>query len=166
MPHKSPFAFEWPENSGWNAQQRLNQRISLENNKNPKIWDTPPGAAAKAVASEIQKPTAVKWTKKQAEEVYTRAAEKYQRKLSDKEMNLFRWMCFHTYLGGTPTSNPNKEDLFGYFHGAMSAQCEFMYEKMKGPGMTGLYASCGYTKYVPELEAWSDEYMTCVKLCH
>ena len=61
MPHKSPFAFEWPENSGWNAQQRPTQRISLENNKNPKIWDTPPGAAAKTLASEIQKLNATKW---------------------------------------------------------------------------------------------------------
>ena len=75
-------------------------------------------------------------------------------------MTLFRWMCFHIYLGGTPTSNPMKEDVFGYFHGATSTQCEFMYEKMKGPGITGLYASCGYTKYVPELDTWSDEYMS------
>ena len=71
-------------------------------------------------------------------------------------------MCFHVYLGGTPTTSPNKEDIFGYFHGAMAAQCEFMYERMKGPGITGLYASCGYTKYVPELDAWMDEYMTYV----
>ena len=75
-------------------------------------------------------------------------------------MIIFRWMCFHIYLGGTSTSNPCNTDVFGYFHGAMSAQCEFMYDKMKGPGMTGLYASCGYTKYVHELDAWMDEYMT------
>ena len=160
MPHKSPFAFEWHENSGWNAQARLDQRISLEKNKNPRIWDTQPGAVAKTVASELEKLNTVKWTKKGAEEVYTRIAEKYQRKLSDREMIIFRWMCFHIYLGGTPTSNPCKTDVFGYFHGAASSQCEFMYDKMKGPGMTGLYASCGYTKYVPELDAWMDEYMT------
>ena len=160
MSHKAPFAFEWPENSGWNAQQRLDHRLSIESNKNPRIWDTPPGAAAKNVAAEIEKLNAVKWTKKAAEEIYVRAAEKAQRKLSDKEMTSFRWMCFHIYLGGTPTSNPAKQDVFGYFHGAMFSQCEFMYEKMKGPGITGLYASCGYTKYVPELEAGSDEYIS------
>ena len=160
MPHKAPFAFEWHENSGWNAQARLDQRISLEKNKNSRIWDTPPGAAAKTVATEIEKLNIVKWTKKGAEEVYTRIAERSQRKLSEREMIIFRWMCFHLYLGGTPTSNPCTTDVFGYFHRATSTQCEFMYDKMKGPGMTGLYASCRFTKYVPELDAWMDEYMT------
>ena len=164
MVHKAPFAFEWPENSAWNAQQRLNQRISLEKNKNPKIWETLPGVTAKAVASEIEKLNTIKWTKKQAEEIYIciyiRAAEKAQRKLSEKEMHTFRWMCFHIYLGGTPTSNPNREDVFGYFHGATSAQCEFMYDKMKGPGMTGLYASCGFVEYIHELDAWQDKYLS------
>ena len=70
MPHKTPFAFDWPENSGWNAQQRLNQRLSIESNKNPKIWDSPPGAAAKALAAEIERLSSVKWTKKAAEERY------------------------------------------------------------------------------------------------
>ena len=68
-------------------------------------------------------------------------------------------MCFHLCLGGTPTSNPCKEDVFSYFHGATSAQCEFMYDNMKGPGMTGLYASCGFVEYVPELDAWVDKDM-------
>ena len=72
-------------------------------------------------------------------------------------MTIYRWMVFHLYLGGTPTSNPHKEDVFGYFHTAPSAQCEFMYGKMKGPAMTGLYASCGFTKYVQELDAYMDE---------
>ena len=82
MPHKTPFAFEWPENSGWNAQQRLNHRLSIESNKNPKIWDTPPGVAAKNVAAEIERLNAVKWTKKAAEEIYVRAAEKAQSPLT------------------------------------------------------------------------------------
>ena len=30
MPSKCPFAFERPENSGWNAEERLRQRISQE----------------------------------------------------------------------------------------------------------------------------------------
>ena len=60
---------------------------------------------------------------------------------------------------GRATSNPCSTDVFGYFHGAAASQCEFMYEQMKGPGMTGLYASCGYTKYVKELDAHMDEYM-------
>ena len=41
----------------------------------------------------------------------------------------------------------------------MGAQCEFMYDKMTGPGLTGLYASCGYTKYHKELDCWTDELM-------
>ena len=42
--------------------QAVNQPppISLENNKNPRIWDTSPGMAAKNVASEMQKLSAVK----------------------------------------------------------------------------------------------------------
>ena len=162
MPQKAPFAFEWPENSGWNAQTRLDQRISLEQNKNLKIWTTLPGQAAKTVESELAKLSANKWTKKGAEEIYTRISERNQGKLSEREMITFRWMCFHLYLGGTPTSNPCTTDVFGYFHGAMSTQCEFMYDKMKGPGMTGLYASCGFTKYVKELDAYMDEYLPCV----
>ena len=78
MPHKTPFTFEWPENSGWNAQQRLNRRLSIESNKNPKIWDSPPGAAAMTVAAEIEKLNAVMWTKKAAEErdIYISALQK------------------------------------------------------------------------------------------
>ena len=66
------------------------------------------------------------------------------------------------YLSGwKTTSNPCSTDVFGYFHGATSTQCEFMYEKMKGPGgMTGLYASCGYTKYVQELDAYLDKHLS------
>ena len=139
--------------------RRLDQRISLEKNKNSKIWNTPPGQAAKTVESELAKLSALKWTKKGAEEVYLRIAERQRGKLSEREMSIFRWMCFHIYLGGTTTSNPCSTDVFGYFHGATSSQCEFMYDKMKGPGMTGLYASCGYTKYVKELDAYMDEYM-------
>ena len=51
MPQKAPYAFEWPTNEGWNAQVRLDQRISLEQNKNSKIWNTLPGQAAKTVES-------------------------------------------------------------------------------------------------------------------
>ena len=160
MPQKAPYAFEWHENTGWNAQKRLDQRISLEKNKNTKIWNTSPGQAAKTVASELVKLSAVKWTKKAAEDVYIRIAEKQRSKLSEREMTIFRWMCFHIYLGGKTTSNPCSTDVFGYFHGATSSQCEFMYEKMKGPGMTGLYASCGFTKYVQELDAYVDEHLS------
>ena len=77
-------AFEWPENNGWNAEERVKQRISLEKNKNPKIWDTPPGMAARAVASEIKKLTAIKWNKKQGEDIFTQAVEKNQKRLSEK----------------------------------------------------------------------------------
>ena len=160
MPEKAPYAFEWYENKGWNAQARLDQRISLEKNKNSKIWNTPPGQAARTVESELEKLAKVKWTKKAAEDVYTRVAERQRGKLSEREMTIFRWMCFHIYLGGNTTSNPCSTDVFGYFHSATNAQCEFMYEKMKGPGMTGLYASCGFTKYVQELDAYVDEEMS------
>ena len=160
MAQKAPFAFQWHENIGWNAQARLDQRISLEKNKDSNIWDTRPGAAARTIATEIVKLNQLKWTKKGAEDIYTRIMEKNKRNFSEREMTIYRWMAFHIYLGGTPTSNPHKEDIFGYFHIAPSAQCEFMYDKMKGPGMTGLYASCGFTKYVHELDAYMDEHLT------
>ena len=77
MPDKAPFAFEWPANKGWNAQVRLAQRVSLEQNKDPKIWTTQPGVAAKTVESELKKLTEVKWNKKGADRnIYTRIAEK------------------------------------------------------------------------------------------
>ena len=145
---------------GWNAEERLRQRISLENQKDPNIWDTAPGLAALVVHKELKKLSdAGLWKKHNAEEVFTRIVEIKKKSFSDKELILFRWMSFHIYLGGTPTSNPDKDDLFGYFHGAMSSQCEFMYDHMKGPGLIGLYASCGYTKYSKEMDTWIDEKM-------
>ena len=120
MAQKAPFAFEWHENIGWDAQARLDQRISLEKNKDPNIWETPPGAAARAVSADIVKLNEIKWTKKDAEDIFTRIMEKNKRRFSEREMTIYRWMVFHLYLGGTPTSNPHKEDVFGYFHEATS----------------------------------------------
>ena len=99
------------------------------------------------------------WKNDPVEEAYTRMVNKKKGSFSEKEMTIFRWMCFHVYLGGAPDSNPNKADVFKYFHGAMAAQCEFMYDKMTGPGMTGIFASCGYTKYSKEMDTWWDEHM-------
>ena len=127
--------------------------------KDPKIWQTLPGQAAKGVESELANLATLTWNKKEATEIYTRAAEKTLGKLSEREKIIFRWMCFHIYLGGSSTSNPCRADVFQYFHNAMGAQCEFMYDQMKGPGMTGLYASCGYTTYVKDLDAHMDEHM-------
>ena len=157
MAFKCPFAFEWPENNSWNAEQRLKQRISLESNKNPKIWDTPPGQAAKVVLTDLTKLNIDKWTKKQAIEILTNAIAKQDKRLSEKETILFLWMCFHVYVGGTPTSNPHKTVLFAYLKEAFNTSGEFLFDKLKGTGITGLYAACGYTKYVPDLHTWVDE---------
>ena len=88
MAQKAPFAFEWHENTGWDAQARLDQRISLEKNKNPNIWETPPGAAARTVASEIVKLNEIKWTKKDAEDIFTRIMEKNKRRFSERDDHL------------------------------------------------------------------------------
>ena len=159
MGFKCPMAFDWPQNQAWKAEERLRHRISLESQKNPGIWGTAPGEAALAVSRDLKKITdAGKWNKESAEEVYDRMVKRKKASFSEKEMVLFRWMCFHIYLGGTPDSNPEKNDVFMYFHGNTGTQCDFMFNKMSGPGMTGLYASCGYVKYSKELETWYDEH--------
>ena len=99
------------------------------------------------------------WNKEAAEAVFTHTLKEKKGIFSEKQMILFRWMSFHIYLSGSPDSNPNKMDVFAYFHGAMGAQCEFMYDHMTGTSITGMYASCGYTKYVKELDSWADEKM-------
>ena len=98
MAQKAPFAFQWHENVGWDAQARLDQRISLEKNKNPNIWDTLPGAAARTIATEIAKLNQLKWTKKGAEDIYARILEKNKRNFSERELTIYRWMAFHIYI--------------------------------------------------------------------
>ena len=38
IPCKCPAAFEWKVNHGWNAEERLQQRIHLEESKDPQLW--------------------------------------------------------------------------------------------------------------------------------
>ena len=52
-----------------------------------------------------------------------------------------------------------KEDVFEYFHLAIDSQSELMYDHMKGPGLTGLYAACGYNQYSKEVDPRTDEKM-------
>ena len=48
MAFKCPLAFEWPFSKGWKADERLRQRIHLENQKDPDLWKQPVGQAAVA----------------------------------------------------------------------------------------------------------------------
>ena len=41
MPCKCPTAFEWKLNIGWNAEARLQQRIHIEESKDPHMWQGP-----------------------------------------------------------------------------------------------------------------------------
>ena len=55
MAFKCLMAFEWPQNQAWNAEERLRQRINLENQKDPDIWGTALGKAALALSRELKK---------------------------------------------------------------------------------------------------------------
>ena len=72
MAFKCPFAFEWPQNKTWNAEERLKQRINLESQKDPDIWSTAPCLATLAVRKELKKLEDTRaWKKEPAEEAFT-----------------------------------------------------------------------------------------------
>ena len=54
MTCKCPAAFEWKVNRGWNAEDRLQQRIHLEASKNPHLWDGPLGQKVQAYVGGIE----------------------------------------------------------------------------------------------------------------
>ena len=54
MTCKCPTAFEWKLNQGWNAEERLQQRIHLEESKDPHLWDGPLAQRLEKLQTELQ----------------------------------------------------------------------------------------------------------------
>ena len=54
MTCKTPGAFEWKLNQGWDAENRLQQRIHLEESKDPHMWDGPFAQRLDRFTTELQ----------------------------------------------------------------------------------------------------------------
>ena len=160
MPFKCPMVFDWPLNKGWKPEERLAQRVRLENQNNPKLWSQPVGRAALDLQKEIKKlHDARKWGKTAHQKVYDDVQTKYKRSFSPKKNLLCKCMCNHVLLCGTPTSNPMRYDVLVTINLAYDCQCEFMFDQFEGAGFTGLYAACGHNKYQKDVDSWEDEKM-------
>ena len=157
MTCKCPAAFEWRMNQGWNAEERLQQRIHLEESKDPHLWDGPLGQKTQALKSDPEEA----WTnKKKRKQAFWSCIEINAPTLSDREKLLFRWMCIHVTLDGTPTSNPKRGNVFQYVHSALNCSSDFILDSMEEQtGLTRLYSACEYHVSDPTLDTWTDKKM-------
>ena len=137
MPCKCPAAFEWKLNRGWNAEERLQQRIHLEASKDPHLWDGPLGQKVQAYKDDLENA----WgNKKKGKQAFWACIQGNAPHLSEEEKVLLRWMCIHVTLGGTATSNPNPGNVFEYIHTAFDNSSEFVLEGMDET--TGISGGC------------------------
>ena len=157
MTCKCPAAFEWKMNQGWDAEERLQQRIHLEESKDPHLWDGPLGQKTQALKSDLEDA----WNnKKKRKQAFWSCIENNEPTLSDREKLLFRWMCIHVTLHGTPTSNPKRGNVFEYIHSALNCSSDFILDSMEEQtGLTGLYSACEYHVSDPTLDTWIDKKM-------
>ena len=105
MTCKCPSAFEWKLNHGRDAEERLRQRIHLEESKDPHLWDGPLGQRLDGMQAELEKG----WSYKQRKKAFTEYIEANKDELSEKENMLFRWMCIHVTWVGHQQPIPNQE---------------------------------------------------------
>ena len=153
MTCKTPGAFEWKMNQGWDAENRLQQRIHLEESKDPHLWDGPFAQRIERFTTELHQD----WSLKHRKRVFNECMETNKDDLSEKENMLFRWMCIHITLGGTPTTNPKAGNVFDYVHHAINVTADLVLDHIQGTGLTGLYSASEYSVNDPNLDAWIDE---------
>ena len=153
MTCKCPGAFEWKLNHGWDAEERLQQQIHLEESKDPHLWDGPLGQRLEGMQADLEKG----WSYKQRKKTFTDYIETNKGDLSEKENMLFRWMCIHVILGGTSTTNPKPGNVFDYIHHSINYTADFVLDSIEGTGLTGLYSVCDYKVHDPALDTWTDE---------
>ena len=154
MPCKCPAAFEWKSNQGWNAEERLQQRIHLEASKDPHLWDGPLGHKVQAYKDDLEST----WgNKKKGKQAFWDCQQNSASSLSEEEKVLLRWMCIHATLGGTATSNPKPGNVFEYIYSGYANSTEFVFEGMdEVTGISGLYSASGYVTNDPTLDTWAD----------
>ena len=128
MPCKCPTAFEWKLNIGWDAEARLQQRIHIEESKDPRMWQ---GPLAKNL-EDLKKALEGNWSPNGRSVIVIKCLDHYRLHLSEKEYLLFQWMCIHVTLGGTPTSNPKSGIVFDYIHLALNYNSEFVLDIIQG----------------------------------
>ena len=123
---KCSAAFEWKLNHGWNAEESLQQRIHLEESKDPHLWDGPLAQRLEHLKSALKD----NWSTKLRKKVFNECIDTNSPQLSEKERMLFRWMCIHITLDGTPTYNPKSENVFAYFHLALNHNSDFVLDSV------------------------------------
>ena len=95
IPCKCPAAFEWKLNHGGNAEERLLQRIHLEESKDPQLWQGPLAQRLQDLRTALEG----NWSTKKRAKAFNDCIDISSHELSDKENFLFRWMCIHVTLG-------------------------------------------------------------------
>ena len=101
---KCPAAFEWKMNQGWDAEERLQQRIHLEESKDPHLWDGPVGQKTQALKSDLE----AAWNnKKKRKQAFWSCIENNAPTLSDREKLLFR-LDVHSYHLGWDTNKQSQ----------------------------------------------------------
>ena len=153
IPSRRLAAFEWKMNQGWNAEERFQQCIHLEESKDPQLWQGPLAQRLQELKAELKD----NWSTKKRSKAFNDCMDVNSHELSDKEIMLFRWMCTHVTLDGTPTSNPKSGNVFDYWHLALNYNSDFVLDSIQGTGLTGMYAASGYTVSEPMLDTWMDE---------
>ena len=154
MPCKCPMAFEWKSNQGWNAEERLQQRIHLEASKDPHLWDGPLGNKVQSYKDEL---TSAWGNKKKGRQAFWDCQQNNAPSLSEEEKVLLRWMCIHVTLGGTATTNPKPGSVFEYIYLGFANSTEFVLEGTdETTGISGLYSASGYSTSDPVLDTWAD----------
>ena len=144
-------AFEWKLNQGWDAEERLQQRIHLEESKDPHLWDGPLGQRLQKLQHQLEED----WSQKYRKRVFTECIEANMHDLSERES--IRWMSIHVTLGGTSTTNPKAGNVFDYIHHAINCTADFILDNIEKTGLTGLYSVCDYKVHDPSLDTWTDE---------
>ena len=134
IPSKCPAAFEWTMNTGWNAEERLPQRIHLEESKDLQLWQGPLAQRLGDLKIALKD----NWSTKQRAKAFNDCMDVNSHELSDKELKLFRWMCIHVTLDGTSTTNPKPNNVFDYFHYPLNDNSDFVLDSIQGTGLIGM----------------------------
>ena len=115
IPCKCPAAFEWKLNHGC-AEKDFNS-VHIEESKDPQLSQGPLAQRLQGLRTALEG----NWSTKRRGIVVNECLDTNVHELSDKENMLFRWMCIHVSLDGTPTSNPKSENVFEYIHYATTS---------------------------------------------
>ena len=147
MPCKCPAAFEWKANRGWNAEERLQQRIHLEASKDPHLWDGPLGQKVQACKDDLEGT----WEMRRKGSKHSGIASRTMLPLFlKKKRSSFDGCAFHT--GRNSDKRETSLSIFTLLL-PTAVNLEGMDEST---GISGLYSASGYDTSDPTLDTWAD----------